>query len=54
MSVFFNIISVVKGEDMKFMRQSQIKVTNVDYKVQSEKEIRKHAADFYAESSAIH
>jgi len=33
----------MKGEDMKFMRQSQtIKVTNVDNKVQIEKRVRKH------------
>ena len=38
----------MKGENMKFVRQSQtIKVTNVDNKVQTEKEIRKYAADFY-------
>jgi len=37
---FFNIM---KREDMKFVRLSQtIKVTNVDNKVQTEKEIRKH------------
>jgi len=31
----------MKGEDMKFVRQSQtIKVTNVDNKVQTEKEVR--------------
>ena len=41
--LFFNIISVVKGNDMKFVRQSQtIKVTNIENKVQTEKEIRKH------------
>ena len=40
---FFNINSVVKEEDMKFVQQSQtIKVTNVDNIVQTEKEIRKH------------
>ena len=39
----FNIISVVKEEDMMYVRQSQmIKVTNVSNKVQIEKEIRKH------------
>jgi len=33
----------VKGKDMKFMRQSQtIKVINVDNKVQTAKEVRKH------------
>jgi len=37
------MIIVMKGKDMKFVRQSQtIKVTNVDNKVQTEKEIRKH------------
>jgi len=51
---FFNIISVVKGEDVKFVWQSQtIKVTNIDNKIQIEKEIRKYI-DFYAESSAIY
>jgi len=41
--VFLNVINVMKEEDMKFVRQSQtIKVTNVNNKVQTEKEIRKH------------
>jgi len=40
---FFNIISVVKGEKMKVVRQSQtIKMTNVDNKIQTKKEICKH------------
>ena len=40
---FFNINSVVKEEDMKFVQQSQtIKVINVDNTVQTEKKIRKH------------
>jgi len=38
--LFFNIFSVVKEEDMKFVRQLQ--TIKVDNKVQTEKEIRKH------------
>jgi len=57
MSFFFNIINVVKREDMKFVRQSQtINVTNVDNKVQTEKEVRKQETCYrflYAMSSAV-
>ena len=39
---FFSILSV-KGENMKCdNRKVMIKVTNVDNKIQTEKEIRKH------------
>ena len=39
----FNIISVVKREDMKFVRQLQtVKVTNVDNKVHNQKEVCTH------------
>jgi len=54
--VFFNIIIIMKGEDMKFMRQSQtIKVINVDNKDwKKNTSMETYYRFLYAESSAIH